>query len=251
MDTLADTIVLRYLDYMAKEGRKPKKEQFDQIEISLLNELTQNFVDSYAFKDLPSEVVNASRVMSLVRQFDVIMLREILTEALPDDFGRYGRNEFGGLLSRLRLTQLVLWDDRRKGYALDPILRHIIGEYICQHNSERYVLVNRRAIEVYRDWINRAGDNRGIYIVEELYQQACLNRVTQEISRGNQLTVRLRQRITEYHQSDPDRRAAALDRLYHELEDDPDLPQLIGNKGLSQLLDIVRTELENIRNHKQ
>jgi hypothetical protein len=238
----ADTIVLRYLDYMAKEGRKPVKEQFDQIEPDLLNELIQRFVDSFAFKDLDVEMVRACRMMSLVRQFDVIMLREILTKALPADFGNYGRNEFGDLLSRLRSTQLVLWDDRRKGYAIDPTLRHILGEYIRRDNPELYVQVNLYAIEVYRDWITRAGDNRGIYIVEELYQQACANRILKDTSSKEQIKLAnlLRQRITEYHQNDSDLHAAALDRLYHELENDPDLPQLIGDEGLSQLLEIVQ-----------
>lgn len=237
----ADTIVLRYLDYMAKEGRKPVKEQFDQIEAALLNELIQNFVDSFAFKGLDVEVVRACRMMSLVRQFDVIMLREILTKALPADFGNYGRNEFGGLLSRLRSTQLVLWDDRRKGYALDPTLRHILGEYIRRDNPELYVQVNLYAIEVYRDWIMRAGDNRGIYIVEELYQQACSNTVLEKTSPKKKvdLTLLLKQRIEEHQQNDFDLRASALDRLYHELESDPDLTRLIGSEGLRRLLDAV------------
>lgn len=237
----ADTIVLRYLDYMAKEGRKPVKEQFDQIEAALLNELIQNFVDSFAFKGLDVEVVRACRMISLVRQFDVIMLREILTKALPADFGNYGRNEFGGLLSRLRSTQLVLWDDRRKGYALDPTLRHILGEYIRRDNPELYVQVNFYAIEVYRDWIMRAGDNRGIYIVEELYQQACANAVLETTSPKKKvdLTLLLKQRIEEHQQNDFDLRASALDRLYHELESDPDLTRLIGSEGLRQLLDVV------------
>jgi hypothetical protein len=170
------------------------------------------------------------------------MLREILTQALPKDFGKYGRNEFGGLLSRLRSTQLVLWDDRRKGYTLDPTLRHIIGEHIRRHHPTLYVKVNRYAIEVYRDWIVRAGDNRAIYIVEELYQQACANRVLEDTSPKDRVEVTnlLKERINEYQQGDPDLRVSALDRLYHEIEDDPDLPRLIGNEERNQLLEIVR-----------
>lgn len=239
----ADTIVLRYLDYMAKKGQEPKKEPFERLEANLLDELTQNFVDAFALKGLDPEVINACRVMSLVRQFDVIMLREVLTEALPDQFAGYGRNEFGDLLSRLRSTQLVLWDDRRKGYAIDPTLRRILGEYIRRKQPDLYVHTNRAAIEVYKDWIERAGDNRGIYVVEELYQQACLNQLPDDIIAENkqELSILLQRRIDEYHQDDVDLRASALDRLLHELEDDPDLPRLIGDNGQNQLLVIVRT----------
>jgi hypothetical protein len=50
----------------------------------------------------------------------------------------------------------------------------------------------------------------------------------------------LKERINEYQQGDPDLRVSALDRLYHEIEDDPDLPRLIGNEERNQLLEIVR-----------
>jgi hypothetical protein len=227
---------------MAKKGQKPQEESFDRLEVDLLDALTQDFVNAFAFKGLEPEVINACRVMSLVRQFDVIMLREILTNALPEEFADYGRNEFGGLLSRLRSTQLVLWDDRRKGYAIDPTLRHILGEYIRRKRPKLYAQANRVAIEIYRDWIERSGDNRGIYIVEELYQQACLNQLPDDIlGDGKQeLKLLLQKRIDEYHQQDFDLRASALDRLYHELEDDLDLSYLLSPKEREQLLKIVR-----------
>ncbi len=242
----ADSIVLQRLNRMAREGKKLKKDQFNKIEDSILDELVQVFIDSFVFSDLSPEVANACRAISLVRQFDVIMLRKILTKALPDTFGKYGRNEFGDLLSQLRATQLIYWDDRRKGYALDPILRHIIGEYICRRNSSLYIDVNDVAIDVYQDWINRAGDNRGVYIVEELYHVACLNQLSRKnLSRDKiSLAKRLKDRIKEYHQNDVDLRAAALNRLYHELEDDHDLLGLIGENSTSKLLKIVRRSRE-------
>ena len=128
------------------------------------------------------------------------------------------------VISRLRSTPLVLWDDRRKGYTIDPTLRHIIGEHIYRHNPTLYAKVNRYAIDVYRDWIVRAGDNRAIYIVEELYQQACANRVLEDTSPKDRIEIEnlLKKRIDEYQQGDPDLRALALDRLYHELEEDFD-----------------------------
>lgn len=237
----ADTIVLRYLDVMAQAGQSPEKEQFDRIEADLLSDLVQKFVDNFAFKGLPENVVTACRVMSLVRQFDVIMLREVLKETVTS-FSEFRRDEFGDLLSQLRGTQLVLWDDRRKGYAIDSTLRHILSEHIRRHSPDIYARVNRVAIRVYRDWIQRAGDNRGVYIVEELYQQACLNQTPGEIFPEEKIKPIevLAQRIQEYSQRDPDLRASALDRLYHELEDDPDLPKLIGQDGLEQLLQLVR-----------
>jgi hypothetical protein len=234
----ADTIVLRYLDSMAKKGKPLSQQQPDQLESGLLDILIHDFIDSFAFKGLEPEIAHACRVMSLVRQFDVIMLREILSETTPKMFGHYGRNEFGGLLSRLRTTQLVIWDDRRKGYAIDPTLRHILGEYIRRKQPRLYEQANEVSIRVYQDWIARAGDNRGIYIVEELYQQACLNQLSGETKNRRNLPDLLQQRIDEYHQPDVDLRDSALNRLYHELENDPDLPRLTEDR--EKLLRLVR-----------
>ena len=233
----ADTIILRYLDAQAHKGRQPEKAHFDDLRLALLNELSQNFVYKFAFKGLDPDVIQACEVLSLVRQFDIIMLREILSAAKPEIFGRYGRNEFGGLLSRLRSTQLVLWDDRRKGYALDPTLRRIMDEYICNGQAELYAEVNRTAIEIYKDWIQRAGDNRGIYIVEMLYQQACLNQLP-KIEKKN-LAELLGIEIKEYKQDDPELRASALNRLYHELESDDGLERKISAQERDRLLAIV------------
>ncbi len=237
----ADTIVLRYLDTMAKSGETPKPEQFDRIEPDLRDGLVQEFVEKFAFNGLDEEIVNACRVLALVRQFDVIMLREILKETVYS-FESYEREEFGKVLSRLRATQLVLWDDKRKGYALDPTLRHILGEHIRRHQPNLYAQVSRVALRVYRDWIERAGDNRGVYIVEEIYQQACLNLVPDVLSPEERIELRklLEQRLREYHQRDPDLRASAIDRLYHELEDDPDLPGLVTKANFEVLLEFVR-----------
>lgn len=234
----ADTIVLRYLDAQAQKGRQPEQARFDEIRLALLNELSQSFVYEFAFNGLDRDVIQACEVMSLVRQFDIIMLREILSVAKPKVFGKYGRNEFGGLLSRLRSTQLVLWDDRRKGYALDPTLRRIMDEHICHGQPELYAEVNRTSIDVYKDWIRRAGDNRGIYIVEMLYQQACLNQIP-EIKKKN-LVKLLEEEILDYKQDDPELRASALNRLYHELESDLDLERKIGIEERDKLLSIVR-----------
>ncbi len=237
----ADVVALRQLDYLAKEGKIPPLDQFSSIETNLIDGLVQEFVEAYAFKYVSNELATACRMLALVRQFDVIMLREILTKTLPS-FAKYQREEFGGVLSSLRATQLVWWDDRRKGYALDHTLRHILGENIRRHQPDLYAQVNQIAIEIYRDWIKNAGDNRGVYIVEELYQQSCLNQVSSDSHSNKKASLAglLEQRLQGYSQRDPDLRASALDRLYHELEGDSELPELIGKEKFEELLKKVR-----------
>lgn len=241
---LADSVVLHQLGELAS-GKIPLTErQFIKQEDNLLDGLVQEFVDAYAFRGLSDELIGACRVMSLVRQFDVIMLREILN-GVSTSYEAYPRDEFGMLLSRLRSTQLVLWDEKRKGYAIDPTLRHILNEYIFHHNPAQYLSVNQLAMAVYQDWITRSGDNRGVYIVEELYHQACINRLNRHIlpAGPTDLSEVLETHIAQYHQQDPDLRVSALDRLYHELEGDVDLRVLIGDDTFAQLL----SHVENAR----
>jgi hypothetical protein len=171
----------------------------------------------------------------------VILLRKILSDTIPF-FANLQRDEFGDVLTQLRTSQLVLWDDRRKGYTIDPTLRKIIGEHIRENQPSIYAQVNRLAIEVYQDWIERAGDNRGIYIVEELYQQACLNRLPKKVTGLDRLDLiaLLKTRLNQYPQRDQDLRISALDRLYHELDEDHELYELAGDNKFSQLLDLAR-----------
>ncbi len=244
----ADTIILQYLDNLASAGQQPVEGQFDEVVPALLAELHENFVKKFIFRGVDKYIAQACETMSLVRQFDVIMLREILTEANAKVFGKYERFQFGALLFELRATQLIVWDERRKGYAIDPSLRHIISEHICYQQPEIYAQVNQKAIDVYQDWIERAGDNRSVYIVEELYHQACLHRVPQYVTPSYQkdLVDLLRQRILEYRQSDPDLRASALHRLYREIEGDADLLHMIGEQRREDLLEIVERERTKI-----
>ncbi len=237
---LADTVVLHQLGELTEQNIPLTERQFNTQADRLLDDLVQKFIDAYAFAGLQADLIDACRVMALVRQFDVIMLRGILKETLSI-YAAFKPEEFGALLSRLRATQLVLWDDRRKGYTIDPTLRHILTEYIFHHHPKQYLTVNRLALAIYQDWIARSGDNRGVYIVEELYHQARINRLDRRtLPEGPvDLAALLQQRLDQYEQQDSDLRGSALDRLYHELEGDVDLRALVGDDAFARLLSKV------------
>jgi hypothetical protein len=162
----------------------------------------------------------------LVRQFDLILLRRLLSEFV-DAFADYPRNAYGGLLSTLNATHLIEWDDRRKGYTVDPTLRRILGEHVRIQNPECYGSVNRAALEVYRDWIDRVADYRSVYIVEALYHEACLARagVTGDF---DSLLRSLDRYLAYYPEDDPDLMNSMLNRLSKELESDLDQDKLGG-----------------------
>jgi hypothetical protein len=244
----ANMVALRQLDTLIEAGEAPDVGRFPDYERDLLDGLVQNFVDAYAFKDVPMELADACRMLALLRQFDVILLREMLTHFVPS-FAHYQGAEFGELLTRLRETQLVIWDDKRKGYALDPTLRSVLTEHIWRHQPRLFADVNHLALEVYRDWIQRAGDNRGVYIVEELYHQACLNRVPDQLAPAEyrELGNVLEEQLREYPQPDLALRASALERLEHELEGDLELTALIGQNISDRLVTLVRRAMAGAR----
>jgi hypothetical protein len=224
---LASILVLRYLEKSVEAGQDVEVEHFPTYKPNLLNDLVHGFVETYAFRDIDSvELVSACRVLALLRQFDVILLRAVLKNFVPS-FANYRSLAFSNVLTELRKTQLVVWDNERKGYALDITLRRVLSEYTYQNQPELYADVNRTALEVYRDWIQRASDNLAVYVAEAVYHRACLNRVSEE---SVDLVQFLKELLAEYAQSDPEVRIRALNRVREELDNDAELDELIGGK---------------------
>lgn len=241
---LASALALVQLKDLAEAGKGVNAERFSVYEPDLLDNLVQNFVEEYAFRDVDAEELRAAcRILSLLRQFDVILLREVLKSSVPD-FAQYETLEFSGVLTRLRQTQLVIWDSQRKGYALDRTLRRVLGEYIYRRQPELYHKANTLALRTYHDWVRSAGDNSAVYIVETLYHQACLNRPeSAPVDLVEMLTVQLR----NHPQADLELRSSALERLEHELDDDLELADLVGKETWEQLIAKVQLAIVDIR----
>jgi len=217
----ANHIIINELDILAKQGEKVTPETFSGFESQLLAEVFHKFIDGYAFNELGSkDLKTACKFMALVRLFDSTMLREILRTCAGEPFTSWTQEDFGDLLLQLKKTQLLVWE---KGYALDTGLRHIIEKYFMTSERKTFISANQTALRVYEDWLERPVDNRGLFVVEELYHNAALSQIGEQ----RNLNAILDKRLREYPNWIKDEQALenALERLEGEIINDKELEQ--------------------------
>ena len=119
-------------------------------------------------------------------------------------------------------TQLLVWE---KGNAIDPSLRHIIQKYFMALDKNTFIKANQAALQVYEDWLARPVDNRGLFVLEELYHNAALLQVGAQAD----LNEILRKRLEEYPTWIKDEHALniALEHLEGEINYDKELEQFL------------------------
>lgn len=226
----ASSIVITQLDTLAKHGETLTPETFADFEAQIVTEVFDKYVVKYAFKDLGSaELKTACQFAALVRLFDTTMLKEVLRACAGDTFKGKKQEDFGELLLQLKKTQLLVWE---KGYALDPGLRHIIQKYFMTAEKKTFIKANKAALQVYQDWLGRPVDNRGLFVVEELYHIAMLLHVgtkKDENVIAEELNSILNNRLQDYPNRFTDEEALqnALYHLEGDLQHDKELAQYI------------------------
>lgn len=243
----ANRIIINELDILAKQGEKVTPETFMDFETKLLADVFHKFIDGYAFNELGSNDLKiACKFIALVRLFDSTMLREILRVCAAEPFKSWTQEDFGDLLLQLKKTQLLVWE---KGYALDSGLRHIIQKYFMTSERKSFIAANRAALTVYEDWLGRPVDNRGLFVVEELYHNAALLQVGEQ----RDLNMILDKRLEEYPSWIKDEQALnnALERLEGEINNDKELDQYAApNAELAKQVQKFR-ESRSLHNHSK
>jgi hypothetical protein len=241
----ASRVAIAQLNRWEDEGKHLDAAHFPDYEPELLTRIYDDFLKGYAFKgrDFDAELVRACELMTLVRLFDTTMLSAVLRACDDQEqFTDWNQEDFGHLLQRLKRTQLLIWN---KGFAIDPALRHIARRYFAVCDGETYLTATRAALAVYQLWLKRPVDNRGLFVLEELYHLASLRQSGEPVD----LFSEFRRRLNNYREDwirDPDARRNALERLEGELESDTELKQLTDGKSSSLFVEMVRTEIRRI-----
>lgn len=240
----ANSVVISQFDAWEAQGQTLTPEYFSAREIELLREIFHRFIRDYAFERLTSREKLACELLAMVRLFDTTMLRAILTMSSSEEFAGWSQEDFGDLLLLLQKTQLLVWD---RGYTLDPALRYIIRNYFSVCEISTFVEVNRAALAVYQNWLEKpVVDNRSLFVIEELYHYASLQQVGEPVSLEDELAKRLRQ----YPKWIKDDQALgnALERLEGELKHDKELERLTERVSSTKLVEQVREFLTPIAN---
>ncbi len=210
-------------------------------EHDLVNVLVEKVIDEYVMKDIAPELQAACWALAVVRQFDVIILRRILSEFVP----HFKETEaFLKVLGQLTATSLVEWDAVRKGYALDETVRRILALYLRLNQPERYLSINEAAANIYEEWIERVSENRSIYVLERLYHQANIA----SIKGGTQSRVveklegELQGYLEKYYQDDErDFAISSTTQLLEEMRQDSELKEIVGDQGFARLKKTVES----------
>lgn len=241
--------------------------EHDLPDRELLKRLIDQVIDRYVLGNIPDHLQVAIRTLAPMRQFDIIIIQEILKDNhfVPDpkQFTNYIE-----VLSDLAGTYLVEWDAKRKGYAIDPTLRRILSIHMLYETPSVFKAIQERAQQIYASWIKEE-ENRNIYLVEYLYHSACLHLI--ELSERNNLTPaalflepqahpqilktvtdRLGQTLSNllnrYYKGRRDREKLqrSTDQLRNELQNDEELPELLSKEGLDKLTELVNKHLQKL-----
>jgi hypothetical protein len=202
---------------------------FEAYQERLIENLVDGLIEDRIMEEVPAEIRRAYRVMALPRQFDVNVLRRLLTQFVEDPFQGKSAAYFLGVVGRMVKTTLVEWSSDRRGYVLDDTIRWMLALHMRLTDEARYVRIQRALIELYEEWIERVPENRSGFIIERLYHTACLLDAEGESAShvAAQLCHLLQRYLREYYpvrerlpagEMSPDRTA-----LQEELDDDEDI----------------------------
>jgi hypothetical protein len=113
-------------------------------------------------------------VISLARQFDVNVLRRLLTRFVEEPFAGKSAAYFLSVVGNMVRTTLVEWSSANRGYVLDPTIRWMLALNMKLAAGDRYEEINQELITLYEEWIERVPENRSGFIRERLYHEGCL-----------------------------------------------------------------------------
>ena len=220
-------------------------------DLELINVLVDRVIDRYVMKGIEDDLKAAFRVLVVVRQFDVTILRQLLSNFLKE-FKGLREPLFLSILGRLKGTYLVEWDPVRKGYAIDPTIRRILALQLCYNHPKRYLQINDMAADIYAEWIKKVQENRSVYVVERLYHRAVPSIIKKRLL--GPMIKELREELKGYlgaYYTDEDRERAqrSTDQLLQELERDEEFREIIGDEGFEVLTKTIECHLRELESN--
>lgn len=139
----------------------------------LLDILFKKVINEYMLEDVEHKLKEACRVLSIVRQFDIIILEDLLSEFVK---GFTVDSPFMTTTGKLTKTSLVYWNGERKGYSLEKTVGHILRLHMITHEKDRFIKITEKTLNIYEQRIKIVPENRIIYIGEWLWHYVNLCR---------------------------------------------------------------------------
>ncbi|QTA78467.1 NTP hydrolase p-loop-containing [Desulfonema limicola] len=210
-------------------------------EKEMLKSLVEDILEAVIFKQIENDIKIAIITLSVLRQFDLMIIEKILVEFESEHFTE--DTAFMRLIGRLTATSLVQWNPVLKGYSLDDTIRRILVKYLQTTLPEKYINISQKAADIYDKWIEQNRENRSIYIKERFFHLFNIKKYTK--TSDNELTELCKNEIDLYMQK-YNFDAASLIQLYEEIKNDEELKDVAGTLVFQNMLNIINDYKNNI-----
>jgi hypothetical protein len=233
-------------------GRPFRSADFEEYQKRLVQELVDKLIDPVVMKDVSRDIRRACRVVSLARQFDVNVLRRLLTRFVEEPFAGKSAAYFLSVVGTMVKTTLVEWSSARRGYVLDQTIRRMLALNMELAARDRYKKINQELIALYEEWIERVPENRSGFIRERLYHEGCLQsaRGMSKAEIADRLCDLLKSYVDQYYpMTERGEMPPGLTALQEELSTDEELMGFLPRDRETCLTDIIQ-EVVN-RNYRQ
>lgn len=203
----------------------------------------QPLINDLIIHNIPDELQETVLVLSLLRRFDVAVLREMLPQIMRPKYQAYRTVDYLDLIESL--GNLLQWRTQG-GYALNDAFRVALHGYVFIDNPGLYKKVHRAAAELYRQSLKQ--EYRQHYLVELLYHEASLLRAEKGSDiYGIQKKIELE--VQQYLNGDTLTRIQEtdLDGLRQSLKHDPDLKDYVSEETLNAIETLIHAKINENR----
>lgn len=123
-----------------------------------------------------STILDVCLKISVTRILEINLFYELLTSDFAPRKFHYGKSsQYNNLLEEITHTGLLKYNSDKQVFVVDPIIRQIMVEYYrFYYHDDFKSIVENVVVKKFYDWIQNNQNDVHVYIVEWLYQQACL-----------------------------------------------------------------------------
>jgi hypothetical protein len=236
----------------------PTEKFIEQLEISNITSasdfqshaqnLTQTYYRSYVDQNILGNIESNLRetilILSLLRRFDVKVLREILPDLLPKLYNKYGTADYLDLIDRLR--PWVQWR-RQGGYTLNHALRLMLEGYILTLRPELHKKVHQILEILYSKWLKEEySESNFIELLYHLFSSHKTEKTKKPISEQIKIyESKISGKLQAYLQEDGGRQLNAdeLDSLRNSLDQDDDLKRYIPEESRNLFREMINQRI--------
>lgn len=221
------------------------QEIFDEYHQVWASEEYHQKIQWAGFRDVRKATSIALDAISLARRFDVTMLSDVLPILDEAHYGSYKQKDYLDMI--FELGGRKRWRDQGGGYALDPVLKGVLVEFIQTNKADEHKLIHQTIADAYHRRLEK-NEYRLHYITESLYHFLEVKKLelADEGKLADILAARLMDYVTAYNnlpQVQPTLAIDHLDELRNTIDDDIDLRPFIRVEVLDRISILLKNKM--------